>query len=1308
MPTESAVAYVSIVVSAKSVGKQIEKEINPDAVGSSVGQKVGAGLTQAIGKTLQAGATTVVAAGAAAIGAALVKGFNRLTAIDQATAKLKGLGNSASDITAIMDNALASVRGTAFGLDAAAGVAAGAVAAGIKPGEKLQRVLGLVADSATIAGTDLNSMGSIFNKVAASGKLQGDVIAQLQDAGVPVLQFVAKEIGKTAAETSKLASDGKIDFETFANAMEAGLGGAAKSSGDTFTGALANVGASLGRIGANLEKGFFPKLAPLFQQITTVMGPLEDRATVIGEAVGAKVNPALDKLSALLTNGTDAFKGMSAILAPLGGLFLALGAGGLGSFLAAIPGLGGLAGPLAALGGPLGLVVGALGGLVAVSPELRSAISGSIGLFAQYATILGNGFAPVVSSILTELGNLVQAIGGTLATAIQAAVPIALQMVAVLGIALAPLLPVVAQLFASLGLVLTNASPLITVLAGVVSELVSALAPLVVAVGTGLATALSVAMPYVAELSYKLLPLATWIGKNTELVTALALAVGGGVVAFKAYRGVVGAVNGVQQVLIARSYGVTGATYAQAASGRVATAVNKTMAASSRIAAAAQWLFNAALRANPIGIVVTVLGALVAGIIYAYNNIGWFKDFVDGAFKVIGDAAQTVGGWFVWLYENAIKPAVDWIAQAATWLWATILQPVFNAIASVIKFVVDLVVAYFKVWAGIFQWIGDAASYMYLNYLQPIFELVAAIFTKLIAPVFMWLWESVIQPVFQWIGAAISLWWQATQIVFNAVVGFVRDTLGVVFSWFSDTVGSVFGFIGGVFSAWWNQIVLPIFNAVVGFVQNTLGPIFKWLYDTIIKPVWDGIGKAISWAYDNIIKPVIDNLKYYFGEVIPAAFNLFKDAVGKAWSAIQDAAKAPIRFVVETVINDGIIGNFNKVAEFFGTKKMPEVQLPKGFAGGGILPGSSRMSDGDDRLVPMRGGEGVLVSEGLRTAADRAAFMMANAAGRRGVGFASLLSGGYAKGGIVGAASGAWDWIAGKAGKAWDWAANAAQTAASVVSDPSGTLGKLVNGIAAQIPGAGGILELAKSMGGKILDGAVEALRKLADLGTGVFGGNGQNGQLPSTDLGKAMGFAPGSGVGATGGLLRKAAANAWNAAYQASGGALSLTEGYRDLAAQQYRWSLFKKGGNLAAAPGTSQHGFGLAADVAGGQSWLRANGAKFGWANTGLGFSQREPWHFEFKGVPQLAAGALVGRRPGGTLVNVGEGRYDEAVVPLTPAFKDGFGAGGQRVEVYVQNPFGSDYLLAQVSEVADARVADAFAADQRVADRGVRLPS
>src|SRR5690606_619525 len=179
--------------------------------------------------------------------------------------KLTGLGHSAKTVEKIMGNALSSVKGTAFGLDEASTVAASAVAAGIKPGQDLERVLKLVADAATIAGTDMGSMGAIFNKVAASNKVQMDVINQLHDAGVPALAALASEMGVTAEEASKMASRGEIDFATFSAAMESALGGAALSSGDTFAGAMANVGAALGRVGAGVLGGVFPKMAPLFQ-----------------------------------------------------------------------------------------------------------------------------------------------------------------------------------------------------------------------------------------------------------------------------------------------------------------------------------------------------------------------------------------------------------------------------------------------------------------------------------------------------------------------------------------------------------------------------------------------------------------------------------------------------------------------------------------------------------------------------------------------------------------------------------------------------------------------------------------------------------------------------------------------------------------------------------------------------------------------------------------------------------------------------------------------------------------------------------
>jgi len=59
---------------------------------------------------------------------------------------------------------------------------------------------------------------------------------------------------------------------------------------------------------------------------------------------------------------------------------------------------------------------------------------------------------------------------------------------------------------------------------------------------------------------------------------------------------------------------------------------------------AVQWALNAAMAANPIGIVVLALAALVAGVIWAYNNVGWFKDGVNAAWSAISSFTMTVFG----------------------------------------------------------------------------------------------------------------------------------------------------------------------------------------------------------------------------------------------------------------------------------------------------------------------------------------------------------------------------------------------------------------------------------------------------------------------------------------------------------------------------------------------------------------------------------------------------------------------------------------------------------------------------------------
>ncbi|GAA2141615.1 hypothetical protein GCM10009760_25970 [Kitasatospora kazusensis] len=52
-------------------------------------------------------------------------------------------------------------------------------------------------------------------------------------------------------------------------------------------------------------------------------------------------------------------------------------------------------------------------------------------------------------------------------------------------------------------------------------------------------------------------------------------------------------------------------------------------AAAEKVVTAAQWLWNAAMDANPVGLVIIAVAALVAGFIYAYTHVKWFRDAMD-------------------------------------------------------------------------------------------------------------------------------------------------------------------------------------------------------------------------------------------------------------------------------------------------------------------------------------------------------------------------------------------------------------------------------------------------------------------------------------------------------------------------------------------------------------------------------------------------------------------------------------------------------------------------------------------------------
>ncbi|MBL3900048.1 tape measure protein [Bifidobacterium longum subsp. longum] len=296
------VVYIEVAPSGKDFGKKLEGDITQAADnaaktgGTSILGKFG-GAFGKIGK-IGLGAIGTIAGGITALAAK--GGFPRALAIENAQAKLKGLGHDSKSIAEIMNNALASVKGTAFGLGDAATVAATLSAAGIKSGDQMTNVLKTVADTAQISGRSLTDIGTIFSSVAARGKLQGDDMLQLMSSGVPVLQLLAKHLGKTSEEVSDMVSKGQIDFQTFADSMQEGLGGAALAAGDTFQGALANVKAALGRLGEGPGKLALESLRKAFNAAIPAIDALSGQLTPFLDKLNGQLDPYIDKAIGLI------------------------------------------------------------------------------------------------------------------------------------------------------------------------------------------------------------------------------------------------------------------------------------------------------------------------------------------------------------------------------------------------------------------------------------------------------------------------------------------------------------------------------------------------------------------------------------------------------------------------------------------------------------------------------------------------------------------------------------------------------------------------------------------------------------------------------------------------------------------------------------------------------------------------------------------------------------------------------------------------------------------------------------------------
>ena len=135
-----------------------------------------------------------------------------------------------------------------------------------------------------------------------------------------------------------------------------------------------------------------------------------------------------------------------------------------------------------------------------------------------------------------------------------------------------------------------------------------------------------------------------------------------------------------------------------------AATAQRVAAVATRGLAAAQTLLNAAMRANPVALVITVLVALGAALVTAYRRSETFRKIVTGAWSAIRSAttaawngvirpvlsafatflSSTLGPRVQWLYRTVVKPVWSSIGSTIRSVWTGTIRPVFQSLASFI------------------------------------------------------------------------------------------------------------------------------------------------------------------------------------------------------------------------------------------------------------------------------------------------------------------------------------------------------------------------------------------------------------------------------------------------------------------------------------------------------------------------------------------------------------------------------------------------------------------------------------------------
>jgi pblA len=396
---------------------------------------------------------------------------------------------------------------------------------------------------------------------------------------------------------------------------------------------------------------------------------------------------------------------------------------------------------------------------------------------------------------------------------------------------------------------------------------------------------------FIRDASESLSNFTSWLKDSPLALDALKSAVVGITSAWAGYKAVMTVIKGIEAIRNATLAITNGLMLAQFVRTGALTAAEAANAAATMGASGAFSIFNAVLAANPIGLIVTAVAALVAALIWFFTQtetgqqiwssfVDWIKqawqgiaDFFVNLWSGISEGASTlwdgvVAAWTA--YVETVKAVWGAIGTFFSDLWTGIQEfasVAWTAITSTVMAIIQPFIDGFmniwsnisdgltQIWEGIkmiFQGAWEFIKSIFLGAVLIIIDLVTGNFNQLGTDLSL-IWEG--------IKNGISMIWEGIKTYFSGVVDVIVGYATGVFENFSNVLSTIWEFIKTAASMAWEWIKSTVTSLITGLVQEA-----QSIWDgfmNFLSSLWEGIKSTASSAWESLkssVLSIIDNL----------------------------------------------------------------------------------------------------------------------------------------------------------------------------------------------------------------------------------------------------------------------------------------------------------------------------------------------------------------------------------------------------------------------------------------------------------------